>query len=67
MTPSQSEARAREIVAMPPGNARHRYFDELVNAIAQQNGHGAAVDLFEQHAAPDHYDTTATECERKDA
>lgn len=60
MDPSESAARAREIAAMPPGNARHRSFDQLVNEIARQHGHGEAIDLFEAVAAPDHYGDTAT-------
>lgn len=39
---------------MPPGNAKHRSFDQLINAIARQHGHGEAVDIFEQATAGDH-------------
>ena len=56
MEPDQSRERARQIAAMPPGNYKHRCFDELINAIAREHGHGEAVDIFEAVAAPDHYE-----------
>lgn len=55
MTPEQSAERAREIAGMTPGNAKHRCFDELVNAIAREHGHGAAVDIFETGTTGDHH------------
>ena len=54
MTPAQSAARAREIVATMTGNAKHRSFDELINQIAREAGHGEAVSIFEKHAASCH-------------
>lgn len=54
MTPSQSAARAREIVETMTGDAKHRSFDQLVNEIACQHGHHEAVAVFEKHAAPHH-------------
>jgi hypothetical protein len=39
---------------MPPGNARHRFFDDLMNRIAREHGHGLAVDLFQSTIGRDH-------------
>jgi hypothetical protein len=54
MTPEQFAARARQIAAMPPGNFKHRCFDELINAIACEHGHGEAVAIFEAETMGDH-------------
>jgi hypothetical protein len=56
MTPEQSAERAQQIAKMPPGNFRHRCFDDLINSIASEHGHGEAVAIFDAVAAPDHYD-----------
>lgn len=50
VSPAQSAELAKQIAAMPPGNFKHRCFDDLVNAIARQHGHGEAVDIFEANA-----------------
>lgn len=55
MRPDQSAQRAREIVAMPPSDERHRLFDQLINQIAREHGHGEAVDIFEANEAARHY------------
>lgn len=54
MTPEESANRARQIAAMPPGHAKHCCFDELVNEIARQHGHGEAVDIFVSGVKGDH-------------
>ena len=60
MTPDQSAASARQIANMPPGNCKHRCFDELVNTIARQHGHDEAVNIFEQSISGDHGMTRPT-------
>lgn len=55
VTSDQSAERARQITAMPPGNAKHRCFDQLINDIARQHGHGEAVDIFEAETRTDHH------------